>query len=313
VTGSKLEFISCKAWRMSDRVAVHVPVLLREVIQGLELRPGLRVVDGTVGAGGHSRVIAVALGDSGLLIGLDRDPMMLSLAAAALPVSDRVVLKQASYVELPAVLASLDLKDVDRVLLDLGLSSDQLADSSRGFGFTADGPLDLRFDTSRGRSAAELLASATVDELEFWLKEFGEESESHRIARYLAGRAKSNPIVTGMDLANGVADCLGVKRREPGDKHPATRVFQALRIAANEELEHVKRGVESSLYASLSPGGIAAVISFHSLEDRIVKQEFRKTEKWESLTAKPVVASHQEQRVNPRSRSAKLRVARKVG
>lgn len=298
---------------MTERNAVHIPVLLREVLRGLELRPGLTVVDGTVGAGGHSRVIAQQIGDQGLLIGLDRDPMMLGLARAVLPVSDRVILKHASYVELPEVLKELELDGVDRVLLDLGLSSDQLADRSRGFGFIADGPLDLRFDTSKGRPAHEILATATVAELESWLSEYGEDPESSKIAKYLVARAASKPIKTGADLAEGVAECLGVKRREAGDKHPATRVFQALRIVANQELEHVQRGIEQSVYQSLKPGGIAAVISFHSLEDRIIKQEFRRTDRWESLTAKPVVGSHQEQRVNPRSRSAKLRVARKIG
>ena len=239
--------------------------------------------------------------------------MMLQLAAAVLPVSDHIILKHASYVELPAVLQELGLTGVDRVLLDLGLSSDQLADETRGFGFGADGPLDLRFDTSRGQPAVELLTTATVDELETWLREFGEDPESRRIARYLVGRATSNPIRTGADLAEGVAECLGIKRRDPGEKHPATRVFQALRIAVNHELEHVKRGIEESVFGALKPGGLAAIISFHSLEDRIVKQEFRRTDRWESMTAKPIVATHQEQRVNPRSRSAKLRVARKIG
>jgi len=299
---------------MSGRhAAVHIPVLLREVLRALALEPGLVVVDGTVGAGGHSKLIAGQIGDGGLLIGLDRDPMMLGLAAAALPASDRIVLKQASYIELPSVLRDLELPGVDRVLLDLGLSSDQLADATRGFGFTSEGPLDLRFDTSRGRSAGELLATATAEELEHWLTEYGEEPESRRIARFLVGLAATRPIHTGADLANAVAECLGVKKREPGDKHPATRVFQALRIAANQELEHVKQGLEESVFRSLKPGGLAAVISFHSLEDRIVKQEFRRTERWDCLTAKPIVATHQEQRVNPRSRSAKLRVARKLG
>lgn len=299
---------------MSGRnAAVHIPVLLREVQRALALEPGLVVVDGTVGAGGHSRMISGQIGETGLLVGLDRDPMMLGLAAAALPVSERIILKQASYMELPSVLRELDLPDVDRVLLDLGLSSDQLADASRGFGFGADGLLDLRFDVSRGRPARELLATASVDELEYWLSEYGEEPESRRIARFLAGLAATNPIQTGADLANAVAECLGARKREPGDKHPATRVFQALRIAANQELEHVQRGLEESVYRSLKPGGLAVVISFHSLEDRIVKQEFRRSERWDCLTAKPVVATHQEQRVNPRSRSAKLRVARKLG
>ncbi len=293
--------------------SVHTPVLLRNVLRVLELKAGLVVVDGTVGAGGHSRMIASQIGDTGLLIGLDRDPMMLGLAAAALPVSDRVILKQASYVELPAILREMGLQAVDRVLLDLGLSSDQLADETRGFGFAAEGPLDLRFDTSRGRPASELLATSTAEELEYWLREYGEDPESGRIARFLVEQAGKNPILTGMDLANAVANCLGIKRREPGAKHPATRVFQALRIAVNQELEHVKRGIEESLFASLKPGGLAVVISFHSLEDRIVKQEFRRADRWDCLTTKPIVATHQEQRVNPRSRSAKLRAARKLG
>jgi 16S rRNA (cytosine1402-N4)-methyltransferase len=299
---------------MSGRnAAVHTPVLLREVLQGLKLEPGLTVVDGTVGAGGHSRMIEQRIGGTGRLIGLDRDPMMLQLAAAVLPVAEHVTLRQASYLELPEVLQQLGIQAVDRVLLDLGLSSDQLADASRGFGFTSEGPLDLRFDTRQGRPAWELLATATADELESWLREFGEEPESRRIARELVKRAGSQPIKTGADLANAVTESLGIHQREPGDKHPATRIFQALRIVVNHELDHVKQGLEESVYGSLKPGGIAAIISFHSLEDRIVKQEFRRADRWESLTSKPIVASHQEQRVNPRSRSAKLRVARKTG
>jgi 16S rRNA (cytosine1402-N4)-methyltransferase len=298
---------------MSGRnAAVHTPVLLREVQRVLELQPGLVVVDGTVGAGGHSRMIAGQIGTGGMLIGLDRDPMMLRLAEAVLPVSNRIILKQASYVELPDILQELGIPGVDRVLLDLGLSSDQLADASRGFGFRAEGPLDLRFDTSRGRSAAELLAGASVEELEYWIKEYGEDPDSRQIARSLVKRMATSPIQTGADLAAAVAECPGIKQRESTGKNPATRVFQALRIAVNQELDHVKRGVEESLFDSLKPGGLAAVISFHSLEDRIVKQEFRRIERWECLTAKPIVASHQEQRVNPRSRSAKLRVARKL-
>lgn len=288
-------------------------MLLREVLRALELSPGLVVVDGTVGAGGHSRSIVGQIGDSGRLIGLDRDPMMLRHAAAVLPVSDRVILRHASYVDLPQVLQELGIGGVDRVLLDLGLSSDQLADDSRGFGFATTGPLDLRFDTSRGRPARELLATASVEDVESWLREYGEEPESRRIARFLVQKAAENGIQTGADLANAVAECLGIKRREAGEKHPATRVFQALRIVANQELQHVQQGLEESVFGSLKVGGLAAVISFHSLEDRIVKQEFRRGDRWESLTSKPIVATHQEQRVNPRSRSAKLRVARKLG
>ena len=307
-------FMSGKVDRMPvPPAARHVPVLLREVERVLDLKPGLIVVDGTVGAGGHSQMIANRIGSEGILIGLDRDPMMLALAALVLPVSDRVHLKQASYGELPDVLTGLGLSGVDRVLLDLGLSSDQLADASRGFSFLAEGPLDLRFDKSRGQSAAEFLRTATESELERVLREYGEDSASGRIAKYLVGRAASKPIETGAELADAIAECLGIHRREAGAKHPATRVFQALRIEVNDELEHVTRGLEASVFGSLKPGGLAAVITFHSLEDRIVKQEFRRTDRWENLTAKPIVASHQEQRFNPRSRSAKLRVARKLG
>lgn len=307
-------FPSGEVKRMSEtHAARHVPVLLREVERVLELQPGLIVVDGTVGAAGHSQMIGARIGSAGRLIGLDRDPMMLAFAAQALTEMNNVTLKQASYVELPEVLSSLGVAGVDRVLLDLGLSSDQLADESRGFGFRVDGPLDLRFDTRRGQSAAEFLRTAGEAELERVLREYGEDPASGRIARFLAARATSQPITTGVELAEAVAECLSVQRREAGDKHPATRVFQALRIAVNDELGHVARGLEESVFRSLKPGGLAAVITFHSLEDRIVKQEFRRTERWENLTPKPIVATHQEQRFNPRSRSAKLRVARKVG
>ena len=160
-------FMSGEVDRMPEPPAArHVPVLLREVERILDLRPGLIVVDGTVGAGGHAKMIASRIGSEGTLIGLDRDPMMLALAAQVLPASNNIILKQASYVELPDVLKGLGLSGVDRVLLDLGLSSDQLADASRGFSFLAEGPLDLRFDKSRGQSAAEFLRTASESELE---------------------------------------------------------------------------------------------------------------------------------------------------
>lgn len=298
---------------MEKKSAVHVPVLLREVLRVLDLHSGLVVVDGTLGAAGHSQEIIRRIGDLGVLIGLDRDPMMLKLAASKLPSSERVILRQSSYRELPRILQELNLGGVDRVLLDLGLSSDQLSDQSRGFGFEATGPLDLRFDTSRGIPAFEWLKTVTCEELEQVLREYGEIRESGKIAAHLTARSISDPIQTGSDLANGVLLALGIKARDRDDKHPATQVFQALRIAVNQELEHVRVGLEESVYQSLNPGGLAAIISFHSLEDRIVKQEFRKTDRWETLTSKPIVATYQEQRVNPRSRSAKLRVARRIG
>lgn len=290
--------------------SVHVPVLLREVLRGLELAPGLSVVDGTVGGGGHSREILDHIRPGGQLLGLDRDPMMLQLAGQQLSGPD-VVLQQSSFLDLPRVLQELGWQSVDRILVDLGLSSDQLADESRGFSFQSTGELDLRFDPSHGRSAAELLSTSSAEELEMVFREFGEEPHSRHIADHLVRQRAIQPICTGTQLADAVKACLP-GTRWPRDKHPATRIFQALRIAVNEELEHVRRAVEAIFPATLKPGGILGVISFHSLEDRIVKQAFRNRDVWEPLTAKPVEPSPAEVRFNPRSRSAKLRLARKT-
>lgn len=290
--------------------AVHVPVLLREVMQHLRLEPGLIVVDGTVGAGGHSREMLKVIGSEGRLIGLDRDPMMLGHAAKVVS-GPNVSLEHSSYVGMPAVLEKLGIPGVDRVLLDLGLSSDQLSDTSRGFGFQSDGPLDLRFDTSAGRSAAELLAQVSASELEMILREFGEEPLARPLSEHLVKRRGTQPIQTGAELAQAVSECPAFKRMGASEKHPATRVFQALRIAVNHELEHVEQGISQSAYQALKPGGLLGVITFHSLEDRIVKNEFRNDQRWENLTSKPIPATPQEQRFNPRSRSAKLRVAMK--
>ena len=291
-----------------DTHAIHVPVMLREVLQQLRLEPGLIVVDGTVGAGGHSREMLKALGHDGRLIGLDRDPMMLDRAAQVVT-GPNAILRHSSYVALPKVLEELGIVGVDRVLLDLGLSSDQLSDVSRGFGFLSDGPLDLRFDVSSGQSAAELLATASASQLEEVFREFGEEPLARPLAEYLVQRRTTTPIRTGSNLAEAVAQCPAFRKQGPSEKHPATRIFQALRIAVNHELEHVQQGISSSAYQSLKVGGLLAVITFHSLEDRLVKTEFRQKDRWENLTSKPIVATPQEQRFNPRSRSAKLRVA----
>lgn len=289
--------------------SVHSPVMLREVIHGLQLQPGLTVVDGTVGGGGHSKEILSRIQPSGRLLGLDRDSMMLGHAAETLP-SDDVVLKQCSYIELPAVLNELGWSGVDRILVDLGLSSDQLAESSRGFSFHSAGELDLRFNPSQGRSAAELLEDASVEELEQIFRDFGEESHSRRIAEEIVRRRADRPVRTGLDLAQTVLDAL--KLRHTGrDSHPATRAFQALRIAVNHELDHVQRALSEIFPACLSPGGILAVITFHSLEDRIVKQSLKDSATWESLSSKPIAPSPAEVRFNPRSRSAKLRLARR--
>lgn len=285
--------------------SVHQPVLLREVLRFLDLQPGLSVADGTVGAGGHSTHILKHITSTGTLIGLDRDAMMLTHAAKRLD-AESCHLHQASYTELEDILEQLGIASVDRVLLDLGLSSDQLADDTRGFGFQTPGPLDLRFDTRGGSPAWEQIQDWDVDTLEGILKEYGEE----RFARRIAENIKTANVRTVDDVCRAVESAVPGKQLREARKHPATRVFQALRIAVNNELDHVKTMVGEVLPRCLSPGGIAVVISFHSLEDRIIKAAFR-GESWQILTPKPVTAQPMEQRLNPRARSAKLRAAKK--
>lgn len=295
---------------------VHIPVLLREVIEHLDLSPGLVVVDGTVGAGGHSEHILKRIGTEGTLIGLDRDAMMLGfagkkLAAQTLP-EGQCFLRQASYAELPAILEELQIPAVDRVLLDLGLSSDQLSDEERGFGFESTGELDLRFDIRQGVPAWKLLETLSEAELIEILEVYGEERFSQRIASQVVQQRKTNPVRTAADLIQVVEDALPPKALATARKNPATRVFQALRIAANQELEQLETMLESVLPQTLKPGGKAAIISFHSLEDRMVKQAFKDRSLWKNLTTKPITATQAEQRVNPRCRTAKLRVAMKT-
>lgn len=286
---------------------VHIPVLLHEVLAALELRPGLTVVDGTVGAAGHSRKIHERIQPGGTLIGLDRDSLMLGFAGQHVG-GERVHLLQRSYSELPEVLKELGLGPVDRILVDLGLSSDQLADRQRGFGILAGGPLDLRFDTRQGVPAAEFLKTISAADLTEILREYGEEPLAGRIAAAIVERRQSQPVATSEDLADLVRKIKGIR----GDTHPATQVFQALRIAVNREFDHLKQFLNDVLPTCLAAGGLAAVITFHSLEDRLVKETFRgETERWDNLTKKPLVASPAEIRLNPRSRTAKLRVARR--
>lgn len=281
--------------------------MVREVLRWLDLRVGMIVADGTVGAGGHSAAILPLLRPGGRLIGLDRDPMMLAHAARAVAGED-VDLVHSSYADLREVLDRLGIATVDRVVLDLGLSSDQLSDEDRGFSFRAEGPLDLRFDISRGRSAAHILATADTAELSRVFRVFGEEPHADRIAERIARTRSSNPVRTAIDLAELVEAAVPNSGRR-GDIHPATRVFQALRIAVNGELDELRRVLDETLPACLAPGGRAVVISFHSLEDRMVKEAFRNRDCWRDLTPKPIAPTPSEHRINPRSRSAKLRVA----
>lgn len=287
---------------------LHKPVLLREVVEFLDLKPGQTVVDGTVGAGGHSRKILEHIGAEGTLIGLDRDPMMLSIAATVVR-GPNCFLRQASYAHLPTVLEELQISHVDRILLDLGLSSDQLADDRRGFRFEAEGPLDLRFDSSQGRPAWKLLEKLSEARLAEIFEKYGEERFSQIIARHLVSRRQKRPVRTAGDLVQAVAEAVPAKFQKSARKQPATRVFQALRIAVNQELEHLESALEDSLWGCLSTAGRAVIMTFHSLEDRLVKQAFRNKTRWQNLTPKPLQASPAEQRMNPRCRTAKLRAA----
>jgi 16S rRNA (cytosine1402-N4)-methyltransferase len=284
----------------------HVPVMLREVLELLDPQPGQVVVDATVGAGGHARAILDRIGATGRLIGIDQDPDMLSRAAHALS-GGPVVLVQRNFEDLRAVLDELEIPAVDRILADVGFSSDQLADRRRGFSFHSEGPLDMRLDPTGGQPAHQLVNRLGERELAdiFWT--YGEERHSRRVARRIAEARQKTPIMTTTQLADLVRACVPRSRKHPID--PATRVFQALRIAVNDELGALERFLEAAP-GCLKAGGRIAVISFHSLEDRLVKQAFRRRpELFTDLTRKPLQASVEESRSNPRARSAKLRVA----
>lgn len=290
---------------------IHRPVLVREVLELLDLHSGESVVDGTVGAGGHSREILKQIGSKGILLGLDRDPMMLNLASEVLQGFSNVRLVASSYANLTSVLEEQQIAKVDRVLLDLGLSSDQLADESRGFGFESDGDLDLRFDISQGQPAWKLLEISTEKQLEILFREYGEERFSKIISRRFVETRRNRSLRSAKDIAGCIVAAIPKSAKQKSEKNPATRIFQALRIAVNNELDQLIQALENDIPNSLVSGGIVAVISFHSLEDRIVKQHFRDKNRWDILTSKPVQASQIEIKTNPRSRTAKLRAARK--
>lgn len=290
-------------------MTIHVPVMLAEVLEQLAPQAGQRLVDGTLGGGGHTRRLAEAVGPTGNVLALDRDPLAVTQASETLrglPVS----VASASYAELPEVLAEIGVPKVDGILLDLGLSSDQLADAERGFSFSGGGELDLRFDATQGEPAWRLLERAGEQQIADWIYQYGEERHSRRIARAIVERRRGNPLRTAEELAELVRR---VVPRTPGPQRidPATRTFQALRIAVNNELGELERAL-ARLPDCLRPGGRLAIISFHSLEDRLVKNAFRDDPRLRALTKKPLVASDEEVASNPRARSAKLRVAERV-
>jgi 16S rRNA (cytosine1402-N4)-methyltransferase len=303
----------------------HVPVLLAEILNELDIRSGGSYIDATVGDGGHAVAILGASAPEGRLLGLDRDPAAVRRAAERLePFGARAVVVHASYHRLGVVAREAGFVPADAVLFDLGYSSPQIDNPERGFTFRAEGPLDMRFDpTSDVPTAADLVNTLSEEELIALLWEYGEESHSRRIARAIV---KARPLTTTSQLAELVVAAVGGRREKI---HPATQTFQALRIAVNRELERLVEALPQALEL-LKPGGRLGVIAFHSLEDRIVKQ-FLKREASECIcpptspictcehqprvklvARKPTTPSAREIEANPRSRSAKLRIAEKL-
>ena len=285
----------------------HVSVLLRESLEFLAIRPDGTYVDATFGNGGHSQAILERL-TTGRLIALDQDPEAVSRAAQIAHPSLTFV--QANFSELRRVLDDLQIEFVDGVLFDLGVSSMQLDNAVRGFSFSKPAPLDMRMNPYAGRSAYDILTTASERELADIFFHYGEERAARRIAHAIVERRASGKLpTTTTEFAQMIA---GVVHR-PGKReriHPATRVFQALRIAVNDELDVLRDGLAAAI-DSLRGAGRVVVISFHSLEDRIVKQTFRGDERLEILTKKPVVPGEFEMNDNPRARSAKLRAAQR--
>ena len=293
---------------MEPSPTVHVPVLLREVLEWLDPRPGKILVDGTLGGGGHTRALAERVGPDGLIVALDRDPAAIARAEQSLR-GLPIKVANVNFTELSDVLDQLSIEHIDGVLLDLGLSSDQLADPERGFSFASDGPLDLRFDPDEGRPAWKLLEHLDEREIADLIFKYGEERYSRRIARAIVEARRERPIRTAAELADLVRRVVP-RSRDAQRIDPATRTFQALRIAVNDELRSLETALRNFL-TRLAPAGRVAVISFHSLEDRIVKEAFRSIDAYEPLTKKPIGPSAAETEANPRARSAKMRVAQK--
>ena len=309
---------------------VHVPVLLEEAVAALAVKPDGVYVDATFGRGGHSAALLAQLGPHGHLVAVDRDP---DAAVAAEALHDpRFVFHRAWFSDLPDVLAALAHAQVDGVLFDLGTSSPQIDDAARGFSFRFDGPLDMRMDPSRGESAAQFLARATARELTEVIRDYGEERFAQSIARAVAAARAREPVVGTRQLAQIVAEAVGARTRGDWGQDPATRTFQALRIFVNRELSEIASALPA-LVPLLREGGRLAVISFHSLEDRIVKRFFARASKpfagdpaaarlairTDSLPGAPLATvgraikpSAREIARNPRSRSAILRVAERT-
>ena len=288
---------------------VHETVLLRETVLAIAPHDGGVYADTTLGGGGHAEAILEASAPSGRLIGIDRDPRALEAARARLArFGARAAFFHGEMAELRRILSEAGAARVDGLVADLGVSSPQLDDPERGFSFSKPGPLDMRMDPTRGETALELVARLDEHELADVIYELGEERKSRRIARAIRRAYEAGELETTEDLRRAVARAVGPKR---GRIDPATRTFQALRIAVNRELEQLGQLLEDAPDV-LEDDGVAAIISFHSLEDRMVKRAFRGDARLEPLTKKPVVPSDEEQHDNPRARSAKLRAAKRA-
>jgi 16S rRNA (cytosine1402-N4)-methyltransferase len=313
-----------EARREDSGAAPHIPVLFQEVLTALQLRAGRRIIDGTVGAGGHAAGILAASSPDGLLLGLDRDPAAVELAKERLAeFGSRAIVRYGSFAEIGEHAAAIGWGSVHGVFLDLGLSTMQLEDPKRGFSFRVEGPLDMRFDPYQEVQAADLVNGLDEVALAELIRHYGEEPRAKRIAKAIAS---ARPLSNTRALASLIERIVGPKRRRI---HPATRTFQALRIAVNQELDVLKEGLEAAVQM-LRPKGRLVVISFHSLEDRIVKQFFVEeskdcicppeqpictcdaTARLRVITRKPIRPSEEEVGLNPRARSAKMRVAEKT-
>ncbi len=307
---------------------MHVPVMVSEVLDLLAVQPGGSYLDGTLGRGGHARAILERMGGRGCLLGMDRDPQALAKAEPVLAAwRDQCRLAQENFHNMIEQMARWGVTGLDGILLDLGMSSLQVDTPERGFSFSHDGPLDMRMDRTQSLTAARILMSLPEKELAEQLWQMGDEPDARRIARAIVGDRGQRPWTSTRQLAELVTR---IKAGRRGKTHPATRVFQALRIMVNSEIENLERGLEAGL-SLLKPGGRLAIISYHSLEDRTVKHLIREhVGHWESLpaggqirvgllpgarwvTRKPVTPAREEILTNPRARSAKLRVAERMG
>ncbi len=308
----------------------HQPVLMNQTLNSLKLRPGGVYLDGTLGGGGHTEAILQATEPDGKVIGLDQDDEALAAASQRLkPFGERFCPIRANFAEMEQVLAAEGIAGLDGVLLDIGVSSHQLDEPDRGFSYMQDGPLDMRMDRRGGQTAADLVAELSESELANLIYRYGEEKFSRRIARRIVEQRAQTPIESTKQLAELISAAIPAAQRRKEKQHPAKRTFQALRIAVNDELGVLERGLVAA-FASLKSGGRLSVITFHSLEDRIVKNYFAglakgcecppefpvcvcgKQPQALLITKRPQTATEDELQSNPRARSAKLRTVEKL-